>query len=88
MKKTIKVKYDKKTKERYFDIKDFKDIVDVKKIHGYKMEFLNEGIIALTFYGKDSEQIIPKDKKDEKSKVKKQPKKAKTKRKPTGGGLR
>lgn len=36
--KTIKVKQDPKTKECYFDLKDFAEVVDISKVDSYSLE--------------------------------------------------
>jgi hypothetical protein len=64
--KTIKVKQDKKTKECYLQLKDFKDIVDIKKVSFYTLEPVhdeNDIALILKFYDEDGKFINCKDKK-------------------------
>lgn len=60
MKKTIKVKTNPDTGESYFDIEDFKDIVDIDKVQWYNVEENGDGSMTITFYDKDKKQIKPK----------------------------
>lgn len=50
------VKYDKKTKEHYLDINDFKDVVDISKVTYYELE-TEEGSVFVKFYDKNKKLI-------------------------------
>jgi uncharacterized protein YuzE len=54
----LKVKYDKKTDQHYFDLKDFKNIIDINKVEFYNLDTEGEDI-ALTFYDKKKKLMKP-----------------------------
>jgi hypothetical protein len=58
MKKTVKIKKDKKTKECYLDLKDFEDIVDVSKVVYYELTAGEGKSFSLTFFDKDK-KLLP-----------------------------
>jgi hypothetical protein len=58
----VTVKHDKKTDEYYFDIHDFKDIIDISKVVSYKMD-KEDGGFTIKFYDKNDKLIKPKQKK-------------------------
>ena len=60
MSKTIKVFKDIKTKEQYFKLEDFQDIVDISLVDKYRIE-KSDGQIILVFYDKDGIVILPKE---------------------------
>lgn len=69
MKKTIKVKKDKVTGDGYVLLKEFKDILDIKKVHSYSLEELldcddDTKSLLLKFYDKKGVVIETFDKKD------------------------
>ena len=53
----IKVKQDKKSKEHYLDIKDFKDLVDISKIVFYKFTIRKDKSLSLKFYDKNNKLV-------------------------------
>jgi len=67
--KIIKVKHDKESNEHYLDLKDFKGIVNIKKVKSYTLEPVmdcsDEGetqALILKFYDKDGKVIEAKKK--------------------------
>ena len=67
--KTIKVKHDKKTDQHYLDLKDFKSIINTKKVKYYSLEPVldcgDDGgtenkALVLKFYDKDRNLIEAK----------------------------
>jgi len=68
MKKTIKVKKDKATGDGYVLLKEFKDLLDIKKVHSYSLEELldcddDTKALLLKFYDKEGVVIETTDKK-------------------------
>jgi len=55
----VTIKYDKKTKEYYFDIDDFKDLIDISKVVTYKLD-REDGGFTIKFYDKNKKLIKPK----------------------------
>jgi hypothetical protein len=54
MSKTItKVQIDPKTGDGYIDLKNFKEIVDITKVHSYKITNLNTKQLSIIFYDKE-----------------------------------
>lgn len=57
MNKIIKVQKDGITEEYYFDINDFKDLIDISKIGFYEVSMEGDKIM-IKFFDKDKKQII------------------------------
>lgn len=55
----VKVKYDKKAKEYYLDLRSFESVVDIAKVDTYDWEVAN-GIAIIKFYDKSGKVVKPK----------------------------
>jgi hypothetical protein len=60
MSKILKVKVDIKTKNSYFELNDFSDIVDVKQVKYYEVLALDNGTLSVKFYDENQKIIKPK----------------------------
>lgn len=45
----------------YFDINDFKDIVDIDKVEYYSLESKEDGSLIVAFFDKDKNFIKPRE---------------------------
>lgn len=57
MKKIVKVKTDKKTGDGYLNLDEFKDFVDIKKVHSYKLTEHKNKILSIEFFDKEGKLI-------------------------------
>jgi hypothetical protein len=57
MKKIVKVKTNKKTGDGYLDIEEFKDFVDIEKVHSYKLTEHKNKVLSIEFFDKEGNLI-------------------------------
>lgn len=61
---TTMLKKDEKTGEYYFDLQDFKDILDIDKVDTYETVINKDtNEVTITFFDKDGKRLLPKSKK-------------------------
>jgi len=56
----VQIKKDESSGESYLDIEDFKDIVDIKKVEYYSLDFTDHGDLIVTFFNKKKKVVKPK----------------------------
>lgn len=59
-KKLIKVDFDKLSKNYFFDLKQFSELIDVDSVYSYEIKTNELGEINLKFYDKKNKVISPK----------------------------